>query len=668
MSKLAGIGAAAAALIVSICCTGQAAALPPVEAFANLPDVRSPQLAPDGKHFAVIQSLQGRPAAVIYAINAAPTDKPVVISPGDWIIDGLRWLKSDRIAVLIKVDQEVKDELHLVHTWSHAISIGLDGKDHFMLLQGVADYHNNTNTAIILDRDQDDPNDIYMPLLQYDDKRSPAQITQDMKDPHATEKQFRLELFKINAHTGDHTKVSTGNLSTQTWYMDGHGHALARLDETEGPLRDHVLVPDGSGWRELISYDASGDKGASILGVSSDGTALVRAAIDSDGMAALDRLDLKTGEETLLSSNPQYDADGAVRDPWTERVIGTAYTADKAEIRYFDDKTEGLQKGLETAFPGNSVYAVSWDLTMDKVIVAVESPKHPIDYYFLDRTTHAAAKIGSAYPGLQESDLGAMQPYPYKARDGLEIPAYLTLPPGKPMKNLPVVVLPHGGPDARDDIGFDWMAQFFANRGYVVLQPNYRGSSGYGRKFTEAGLHQWGLKMQDDITDGVKKLVADGIADPKRACIVGASYGGYAALAGAAFSPDVYACAVSFAGVFDLPNMLGAERIRYGKDSSTLSFWISRIGSPFDDTEQLRATSPARHADQIKCPVLLLHGEGDTTVPIGQSEVMADALKRAGKPVEFIRFPGEDHYLNLADTRVRFLKETEAFLQKNIGN
>jgi dipeptidyl aminopeptidase/acylaminoacyl peptidase len=261
-----------------------------------------------------------------------------------------------------------------------------------------------------------------------------------------------------------------------------------------------------------------------------------------------------------------------------------------------------------------------------------------------------------------------VQPYPYKARDGLDIPAYITLPPGKPLNKLPLIVMPHGGPDARDRIGFDWMAQFFANRGYAVLQPNFRGSWGYGHKFTDAGQLQWGLKMEDDLTDGVKKLVADGMVDPKRVCIVGASYGGYAALAGATLTPDVYACAISFAGVSDLPKMLAQERARYGKDSQTVSFWTTRIGSPFDDSEQLRATSPARHADQVRCPVLLLHGEGDTTVPIEQSEIMNDALKSAGKQVEFIRFPGEDHYMNLADTRIRFLKETEAFVKKNIGD
>jgi dipeptidyl aminopeptidase/acylaminoacyl peptidase len=379
-------------------------------------------------------------------------------------------------------------------------------------------------------------------------------------------------------------------------------------------------------------------------------------------------MDLKTGAESTLYANPKYDAGEPIYDPWTDRIIGTTYMDDKTEFQYFDPNLQALQKGLEAAFPDVAVRAVSWTTKLDKVIVEVDGPRRPFDYYYLDRATHAATKIGSAYPGLHAPDLGSVQFYPYKARDGLDIPAYLTLPPGKPLSGLPLIVLPHGGPDARDSIGFDWMAQFFANRGYAVLQPNYRGSWGYGRKFTQAGLHQWGLKMEDDLTDGVTKLVSDGFVDPKRVCIVGASYGGYAALAGAALTPNVYACAVSFAGVSDLPKMISEERVRYGKDSARVSFWISRIGSTYDDSEQLAATSPARQADRIKCPVLLMHGEGDTTVQIEQSEIMADAMRRAGKQVEFIRFPDEDHYFNLADTRIRFLKETEAFLNKYIGH
>jgi dipeptidyl aminopeptidase/acylaminoacyl peptidase len=173
---------------------------------------------------------------------------------------------------------------------------------------------------------------------------------------------------------------------------------------------------------------------------------------------------------------------------------------------------------------------------------------------------------------------------------------------------------------------------------------------------------------QDDITDGVKKMIADGIADPRRICIVGGSYGGYAALAGAAFTPDLYACAASVAGVSDLPNMMQSERARYGKESAALSFWVSRIGSPYDDSDQLRAASPARHADAVKCPVLLLHGDGDSTVPIEQSQIMDDALKAAGKDVTFVKLEGDDHHLELGATRVRMLTELEKFLKSHIGS
>jgi len=667
MQSWVKIGAIAAALMVFGLQT-TVAAQPPIEAFGNLPAMREPQLSPDGKHFAVIQSLDGRPAAVIYTVNAGPDEKPYVIAPKEWTIAGTRWLKNDRLAVIIKVSRKVGDSTNLMFSWYRSVSVDLTGANEMLLLKDTASFNNNTSSSYIVDRDIDDPNDIFMSIYEYADMRSPSEQASDSKSGRSDRNLFRLVLYRVDAHTGKHTRVTTGSYDTREWYMDGHGHVVARVDQTEHPLRDHLFAAEGDNWHAVADYDATGDNGADIAGVSEDGSALVRRGQDANGVGVLTRIDLKNGATSTLFSNPKYDAGQPAFDPWTGRVIGGAYTDDKVEIQYFDPKLQALQKGLEVAFPDTSVNAVSWNTTLDKLIVRVESPKKPIEYYYLDRITHAATKIGSAYPDLHAPDLGNVQPYPYKARDGLDIPAYLTLPPGKALSDLPLVVMPHGGPDARDDISFDWMAQFFANRGYAVLQPNFRGSWGYGHKFTEAGLHQWGLKMEDDLTDGVKKLVGDHMVDSKRVCIVGASYGGYAALAGAALTPDVYACAVSFAGISDLPKVMAEERARNGKDSQAVSFWTSRIGSTWEDSEQLGATSPARQADKIKCPVLLMHGEGDTTVQIEQSEIMADAMKRAGKQVEFIRFPGEDHYFNLADTRIRFLKETEAFLKKYIGN
>ena len=638
---------------------------PPPEAFGRLPALDEPSLSPDGKHFAAVETYRGRPVAVIGAVGAPAGTHPAIIGSSDWIVDHIQWAKNDRLLLKIKKNQSVSwaKDAHLVHSWGRTLSVSLDGKDVILLFEHNSSLNLNIDATEVDDLDTSDPDNIYMPLSLYADFRSPEeQARGDDNDA------FYLALYRVNVHTGDTEKVLSGSHATENFYMDGNGHVVARIDETTRPLVEHLLFFDKGDWREFDHYDATGDHGSGIVGLTEDGKALVQHAHGDDGLSVFGRIELDGGKESFLYSNPRFDAETPLYDEWNGRVVGISYTDDTPKFHFFDDKREALQRGLEKAFPGLTVSAVSSDMAQQHLIVKVEGPRQPPDYYFLDRATHHADELAASYPELTEADLGEMKPYPYKARDGLDIPAYITLPPGRIAKNLPAVVLPHGGPDYRDAIGFDWWAQFMANRGYVVLQPNYRGSSGYGRKFTEAGLHQWGLKMQDDITDGVKKMIADGVADPKRICIVGASYGGYAALAGATLTPDLYACAVSFAGVSDLPRILSFDRRRAGgKDSSGYSFWISRIGSPYDDSDVLRATSPARHADQVKCPVLLMHGETDATVPIEQSELMESALKDAGKNVRFVRFPGEDHYFTFADTRIRMLKELESFLAANIG-
>jgi acetyl esterase/lipase len=505
----------------------------------------------------------------------------------------------------------------------------------------------NTYASAIADLDLDNPQHVFMPLL------APAMTG------------ARLQLFRVDVTTGHAELVKDGSMFTHDWIMDGSGKLMGRLSWGEHPPTDHIEVPDGANWREVASYDATGVNNADVVGMSDDGVGIVRLPHDSaNGYRELSRLDPATGKEASIYSSEPYDVENGIRDPWTKRVIGAAHADDLNRYVYFDSKMEGLQQGLEAAFPGTSVHAVSWDRAKDKLIVAVEGPRRPLEYYYLDRTTHEASKIASTYPSLTDADLGERRVYPYTARDGLSIHAYLTLPPNKPAKNLPAIILPHGGPVDRDTQSFDWIASFFASRGYAVLQPNFRGSSGYGMKFEAAGFGQWGHKMQDDLSDGVKKIVADGIADPKRICIVGASYGGYAALAGAAFTPDLYACAVSLAGVSDLQTFVGTG----GRgDAWNGSVWSKYMGEDWS-RDKAQEISPAQHADGVKCPVLLMHGEVDTTVPIKQSEIMRDALKSANKSVEFIKLDSDSHYLQLADTRIRFLKETEAFLKKNIGN
>jgi len=257
----------------------------------------------------------------------------------------------------------------------------------------------------------------------------------------------------------------------------------------------------------------------------------------------------------------------------------------------------------------------------------------------------------------------------YQARDGLSIQAILTLPPGYNQDTdppLPAIVMPHGGPAAYDRFDFDWMAQYFANRGYAVLQPNFRGSTGFGLAFERAGDGEWGGKMQDDITDGVKALASSNYIDPNRVCIAGASYGGYAALAGAVFTPELYECVVAIAPVADLNRMLRDERRQSGKDHWVISYWENVMSDGDARRQKLDSISPVKFAENVQAPVLLLHGDDDTVVPFSQSKAMERALKRADKSVELVRLKGEDHWLSVADTRLQTLRAMDRFMSEHL--
>ncbi|MBU6299567.1 MAG: S9 family peptidase [Alphaproteobacteria bacterium] len=634
---------------------------PPVEAFGSLPMISQPRLSPDGTHLAALQSYKGRPAVVIYDLGAPRGTMPAILTDDTHIIVGIHWASNDRLLANI-YDAASYDFGAKAMPFVRTFSVDTKAQNPVLLLKNSAWIDRNNSSAAVADYDLSDPDQVIMPLWagQSENEIGGGGVLL------AT--QFINTLYKVDVTTGNAEQMMAGDKYTRDWIMDGHGHVVARVDQTQQPLIDHLQLNDNGNWREIAAYDASADKGADVAGLIGDGTELVRFAVDkTTGVNGLVEVNIATAKTKPLFFDPTYDVSELQADDWTRRIIGASYTADTEQTRYFDPGMEALQRGIDAAFPGLNAQAVSWDIARNKVVVAASGPQHPTAYYLLDRVTHRASKFGDTYPKLQPSDLGEEKPYPYKARDGLEIPAYLTLPPGKTPKNLPTVILPHGGPDARDSLRFDWLAQFLANRGYAVLQPNYRGSKGYGMKFTDAGLHQWGLKMQDDITDGVKKLIADGIADPKRICIVGGSYGGYAALAGAIFTPDLYACAVSYAGVSDLPKILATTENEHRAYSKAMSFWISRIGNTDADLPRLKATSPALHADQDKCPILLMHGADDWTVRIDQSEEMYDALTRAGKNATFLRFEGTDHYLETADARIQMLTETEKFLAKYIG-
>lgn len=650
-----------AILSVSAICSAASAA-PPVEAFGSLPAISDVHLSPDGVHFSAIEPVNGRQAVLVFEIHPGPNSKPAIYSVPDATATDSRWVSNDRLICYFYQNKFLFGSTQQDLTQrAHAVSVSISGKPAITLLKGSNIFLYNASTATVSGINADDPTAAYITAYKV------TQVTSQMS--RLGREEATLDLYRVNVENNSLSDVASGSKYTLAWVMDGHGQAAARIDENTSEKREEIYLKDNGSFRQAATFDISQGWIANAEGLTADGSALVVSEYGNRDTFGLDSLAIAGGTTpTELFSNPTYDIDTVITDPWTDRVVGATYVADKSEYHYFDAILAKRQKSLEAALPGQSVTISSWDRKGERYLVTAEDPHNSPGIYLYTPADGHLEYLMSAYPSLQPSDLGDMKAYPYKARDGLDIHAYLTAPPGQALHKLPLVVFPHGGPQARDQIGFDWWAQFMASRGYAVFQPNFRGSSGYGAKFRDAGDRQWGRKMQDDITDGVQKLIADGIADPKRICIVGASYGGYAALAGATFTPDLYACAISYAGVSDVAAMLGTD-LRNASDNSALAaFMRTHVGNRVTDLKMLQDVSPALHADQVKVPVLLLHSDNDLTVSVDQSKEEAAALQKYGRPVRFVEIPGDDHYLKLQDARLTVLRETEAFLAAHIGH
>lgn len=650
------------------------AAPPPAEVFGTLPAIHAAALSPDGKHLAVIGVVSGRDAVTVFTLDA-PDATPRRAGFPDGEAIGIQWANNDRLICTFKTNIK-RQSTGRVDVWVRAISVAMDGGPATVLMHDAPFYHDHagtTDTAAIADKDPADPGHVYMVAYENNMQMGGAntknfQSLGNEGSPVTSEKWvndiYFLNFFKVDVATGETELVTRGTEETIQFVTDGRGHVIGRVDRTSD-LMDHYYV----GMREVAKYDSrAGDK-LDIVGVGQDGTSLNALSYGDGNTRSL--FAYQFGSASLGASyftNPQYDVEGLSWDDWTKRINGVSWMDDKVQYKYFDPKIEHIKERIEHALPGQSIEVTSWDLAGENYVIRADAPKTPETFYLFKPQSGQLSIVGTAYPSLTPADLGEERAYPYKSKDGTDIHAYLTLPPGKKPQNLPTIILPHGGPEDRDAIRFDWLAQFFASRGYAVLQPNFRGSSGYGVKFRDAGDGQWATGVLDDINGGTTQLIKDGIADPKRICVFGWSYGGYAALAAATFTPNLYACAASFGGLSDLERNLGRTRRDYGEYSQALAIWEKRMGATLSESAKLAAESPAKHADQVKGPVLLMHSDKDVTVNIEQSEIERDALTRAGKKVQFVKMEGDDHYLLHTATRIQMLKTLEAFLAENIGN
>jgi dipeptidyl aminopeptidase/acylaminoacyl peptidase len=463
-------------------------------------------------------------------------------------------------------------------------------------------------------------------------------------------------LYQVDLDTGRGRKVFEWDRRTPDFVAGPDGLPIAQADYYADTGRWVLKLRRGVGWPEAWSTTAPLDQPYLDGMGTAENTVIVHAARDGQP-PRFHQVDVTTGEWSDLPF--EGDPDVLIRHPQTQLVIGAAYTKGDEVQRVFLDPNgprARAARSIAAAFPGRHPEVVAASDTLRQLVVQTWGDEDPGSFHMVDLDARSASELGSMYPTV--TAVGEVRPIRYAAADGMMIPGYLTLPPGKSdAKGLPLVALVHGGPAARDSFGFDWWAQAMAAQGYAVLQANYRGSDGLGDAHREAGYGEWGAKMQTDVSDGVRWLASEGIVDPARVCIVGASYGGYAAMAGPTLDTGVYRCAVAVAGVSDLRTMVSWAGGGSGGRNPTVRYWTRFMGDDMDNR------SPRRFADRTDAPMLLIHGIDDTVVPFEQSRIMGDALRAAGKPYELIRLNGEDHWLSRGETRTRMLAETLRWLE-----
>lgn len=652
----------AAALVVACPTLADPPVKPPaIEAFGKKPAMVSVDINPAGTRLAWIED-DGQTGRVV--IHDLATQKParIVSAPPRSKLWRVHWANDDTVLINQSAVQVVRLMRDHVDEWQRWVALdAAGGQDRLLLMK---DSNREWVTGVIVERWRTtEPGKIYMSSWDWSAIKHKAAIGTRLAGGRQ-DAGWTKNVYEVDLGSGDGKVLVAGTPYTLDWLVDDTGKVIVRSEYQAKYDQFSIHAKQGAGWRKL--YEAKGCDKLGLVSFTTDKSALLAlGASCSDDKEKLWSIPLDGSPIKALVEDPDHSVDGIYRDPHDGKVLGAVLGGGNGTVKWLDERAGKRIAALGRSFGGAAVTLLSRSADDTKVVVYAESGSSVPVYYLVDYAAKKADIINEAYPLLAGVKMGEVRKFDYQSRDAYPLMGYLTLPVDAPQKNLPLVVMPHGGPEARDDPGFDWMAQFLASRGYAVFQPQFRGSSGFGRAHADAGRHQWGLRMQDDVTDGLAALVSQGIADPKRVCIVGWSYGGYAALAGAAFTPELYACAVSIAGISDLPALLGWEATNAGKESDSFAYWRDHIGAATDAI--VIAKSPARFAGNFRAPVLLIHGVDDTTVPVAQSRQMAKALSSLGKPVEFVELDGEDHWMKTrSNSRIRTLAELERFLGKHL--
>ena len=669
MFRIFSLGAAAALLLVSAAAPGAqgapaapAAPADPAAAFGARETVLDAALSPSGRKVAFIAPGPGR-STLLYTVDVGSDAEPFLALSADGKperLSGCGWVSDQRLICTIYmvvttiVPGQAMGATRLVAVNADGTNVKLVSRrsrsdDLYVAQSGgdVIDWQAGNEGSILMGRE-------YVP--------------EGKIGSHIEDKREGYGVDRIDTASLTSKIVEPAKQNATDYISDGRGNirimAIADVSSATGYASGKVTyyyrTKASRDWKTLGTVNRNSNEGFYPLAVDPTLDVAYGFKQGDGGRWALYSVALDgSKKETLVFAHPQVDVDGTVRIGRAHRVVGATYALEKREALYFDPALAALGKSLSKALPGLPlVRFVDSSADESKLLLWAGSDTDAGRYYLYDKAAKQLGELMLSRPPLESVKLATVKPVRYKAADGTEVPAYLTLPPGSSGKNIPALVMPHGGPSSRDEWGFDWLAQYFANRGYAVLQPNYRGSSGYGDAwYRKNGFQSWRTAI-GDVNDAGRWLVSQGIADPAKLAIVGWSYGGYAALQSEVLDPGLYKAVVAVAPVTDL-----ATLVKDSRDFSNYTMVRSFIGTG----PHLRDGSPAQNAGKIKVPVLLFHGDLDLNVGISQSRTMHDKLKGSGGRSELVVYDGLDHQLEDGMARADMLRRSDAFLRKALG-
>ncbi|MFC6196986.1 alpha/beta hydrolase family protein [Ponticaulis profundi] len=647
---------------------------PVIADFVTFPDFLNPALSPSGRYLSGIAVSEDKISFSV--IDLTTEDRtPEIVELDTFVPLASNWITDDRLIMTVQgyVDLNASEvgfipiaDLQSGNFQGHPlavtrmIALDRDGSNRLMLLSDKRDFKHSIHNANLIS-------------LIHDDKDHILMVARFQRD---------LDLFKVNVMTGAYERTGLGTHRTIAWMVDRAGEPAFRLNMNRRGTKVYIYArhdrDNGKiNWKkiktiELNEMDEMIDAAPqfNLLGPGpTPSTYYVAARLDGTETAGIYLYDLeKDAYVETISIHPDFDIENVLFTQSTNAFMGAYYFEDHLTFDMVDPDLQAHIDDLQASF-GETTNLFPLQTSEDGKIWLLDTtgPTDPGTFRIYDAETGSVYPIASQYEALSRKQLADTRVIRYQARDGLALTGYLTRPAGLTEGEIPpLIVMPHGGPEQRDSISFDFEVQLLAAYGYQVFQPNFRGSSGYGQTFADRGRRQWGLGMQTDTEDGFLHLVELGLAAPDQACIVGSSYGGYAALAAITLTPDLYQCGVSFAGISDLSLFIETVGSAYGTDSDVYEYWVRHIGHPKNDADQLRAMSPVNLVEQIRVPVLLVHGEDDKIVSIEQSRSMKRAMDASGKTAKFITLKNSGHAHYGEGQETRYYLTLITFLQQHL--